>query len=283
MKDMKYFAPQGVDEALDCLAEYGEKATVLAGGTDVVPKVNYYELLPDVILYVGGIGTDYIKEGDGQLVIGAGATWSSLITNPLVEARAGILAEAAAKGGCVATRNAGTIGGNIVNASPAADLSVALLALDAGVIVRSSKAERTVALKDFFTGPGATVLDADELVIEVHVPFAKGNAVFLKLGRRKAMTLSVVNTAVRISSEGGTCEEARIAVGSMGPTPIRCMEAEKVLTWKRIDLGLIEKCAETAITETSPIDDKRASAWYRKKAGRNLIRRAIVQAAGIAG
>jgi CO/xanthine dehydrogenase FAD-binding subunit len=216
MKDMKYFAPQGVDEALDYLAEYGEKATVLAGGTDVVSRVNYYELLPDVILYVGGIGTDYIKEGDGELVIGAGTTWSSLMTHPLVEARARVLAEAAGKGGCVATRNAGTIGGNIANASPAADLSVALLALDAEVVVRSSKAERTVALKDFFTGPGTTVLQADELVIEVHVPFVKGNAVFLKLGRRRAMTLSVVNTAVRIYSEVGTCKEARIAVGGYG-------------------------------------------------------------------
>jgi carbon-monoxide dehydrogenase medium subunit len=283
MKEMKYVAPRGVDEALDYLAEYGEKATVLAGGTDVVPKVNYYELLPDVIVYVGGIGTDYITEGDGQLVIGAGATWSSLMRDPLVKARARVLAEAASQGGCVATRNAGTIGGNIVNASPAADLSVALLALDAGVIVRNSKAERTVALKDFFTGPGATVLQPDELVIEVRVPFVKGNAVFLKLGRRKAMTLSVVNTAVRIYSEGGTCEEARIAVGAMGPRPIRCAEAEKVIVGQAIDLGLIDKCADTAITETSPIDDQRASAWYRKKAGRNLIRRALVQAAGIAG
>jgi CO/xanthine dehydrogenase FAD-binding subunit len=283
MKEMKYFAPQGVGEALNYLAEYGEKATVLAGGTDVVPKVNYYELLPDVILHVGGIGTDYIKEEDGHLVIGAGATWSSLIANPLVKARARVLAEAAAKGGCVATRNAGTIGGNIVNASPAADLSVALLALDAEVVVRSSKAERTVALEDFFTGPGATVLQPNELVIEVHVPFVKGNAVFLKLGRRKAMTLSVVNTAVHIQSKGRTCEEARIAVGAMGPTPIRCVEAEKVLVGQAIDLDLIAKCADTAITKTSPIDDNRASAWYRKKAGRNLIRRALVQAAGIAG
>jgi carbon-monoxide dehydrogenase medium subunit len=283
MKEMKYFAPAGVGEALECLGEYGEKATVLAGGTDVVPKVNYYELLPEVIVYVGGIGTDYIKEGDGQLAIGAGATWSNLMTDPLVKARARVLAEAASQGGCVATRNAGTIGGNIVNASPAADLSVALLALDAQVVVRSSKAERKVALKDFFRGPGATVLGPDELVIEVHVPFVKGRAVFSKLGRRRAMTLSVVNTAVRIYSEGGICEEARIAVGAMAPTPIRCTKAEKTMVGQTIDGDLIDRCAKTAITETSPIDDQRASAWYRRKAGRNLIRRTIVEAAEIEG
>jgi carbon-monoxide dehydrogenase medium subunit len=283
MKDMKYFAPQGVDEALDYLAKYGKKATVLAGGTDVVPRVNYYELLPDVILYVGGIGTDYIKKGRGKLIIGAGTTWSAIIANPLVKVKAGVLAEAAGKGGCVATRNAGTIGGNIVNASPAADLVAALLVLDAEVVIRSSKGKRIVALKDFFTGPGATVLHVNELVIEVHVPFVKGNAVFLKLGRRRAMTLSVVNTAVRIYSKGATCKEARIAVGSMGPTPIRCVKAEKVIVGQAIDLGLIDTCAETAITETSPIDDKRASAWYRKKAGKMLIRRALARAAGIEG
>ncbi len=283
MKNMQYFAPRGVDEALDYLAEYGEKATVLAGGTDLVPRVNYYELLPDIILYVGGIGTDYIREEDGKLAIGAGTTWSSLITNPLVKARARVLAEAAAKGGCTAIRNAATIGGNIVNASPAADLVAALLALDAEVVIRSAKGKRTAALEGFFTGPGATVLDPDELVTEIRVPFVKGNGVFLKLGRRRAMTLSVVNTAVRIRLEGTVCKEARIAVGSMGPTPIRCVEAEKVVTGQPVDPALLDTCAETAITETSPVDDKRASAWYRKKAGRNLVRRALVLAAGIEG
>ena len=281
MKNIKYFAPRKVDEALDYLDEYGEKATVLAGGSDVVPMLNYYELLPEVILYVGGIGIDYLKEKDGKLIIGAGITWSTIIADPLVKAKASVLAEAAQKGGCVAIRNIGTIGGNIVNASPAADLVAALLSLDAKVVIRSSKGQRTVPLKDFFTGPGATVLRANELVIEVHVPFAKGNAVFLKLGRRRSMTCSVVNTAVRIYSEGTTCKEARIAVGSMGPTPIRCVKAEKVITGHTIDPDLIDECAETAITETSPIDDKRASAWYRKKAGKTLVRRALARAAGI--
>jgi len=198
MKEMQFLTPSGVDEALKALAEFGGKATVLAGGTDVVPKVNYYELLPDAFLYVGRVGLDYVKELDGALVIGAGMTWSALMADPLIEKRVPVLIEAARNGGCVAQRNAGTIGGNIVNASPAADLVAPLLVLDAEVLLRSLKGERTVALKDFFTGPGETVLQPDELLIEVRVPDVKGKAVFLKLGRRRAMTLSVVNTAVRL-------------------------------------------------------------------------------------
>ena len=94
-----YFAPSGIDEALALLAEHGGKATVLAGGTDLVPNVNYYELKPDIFIYTGGIGSAYIKEENGKLIIGAGTTWSELITNALVIEKAGVLAEAARQGG----------------------------------------------------------------------------------------------------------------------------------------------------------------------------------------
>jgi carbon-monoxide dehydrogenase medium subunit len=279
MKDVKYFAPTGVDEALGYLAQYGGRATILAGGTDVVPRINYYESKPDVLVYVGGIGSDYIKDENGKLIIGAGTTWSELITNALVAEKAGVLAEAARRGGCVAIRNAGTIAGNLVNASPAADLATPLLVMDADVVINRSDGKRVVPLKDFFVGPGKTILNPDELVTEIHVPFVKGNAVFLKLGRRRAMTLSVVNTAVRIYKEGKTCKEARIAVGSMAPTPMRCKKAELMLVGKGIDRSLITECAAEAIRETSPIDDQRATAWYRKKAGKNLVARALALAA----
>lgn len=281
MKDVMYFAPSGIDEALALLAKHGEKATVLAGGTDLVPNVNYYELKPDIFIYTGGIGSAYIKEENGKLVIGAGTTWTGLIANSLVAEKAGLLAEAAKQGGCVATRNAGTIGGNLANASPAADLSTPLLVLDAELLLKSADGERVVPINEFFTGPGETVLKPDELLVEIHIPPVRGKTAFLKLGRRRAMTLSVVNTAVRLQMNGKICKEARIAVGSMAPRPLRCEKAEGILNGSSVDKDLIGKCAAEAIKETSPIDDQRATAWYRKKAGEKLVARALARAAGM--
>ena len=281
MKDVLYFAPSGIDEALALLAEHSGKATVLAGGSDLVPKVNYYVLKPDILIYTGGIGSAYIKEENGKLSIGAGTTWNDLMTSALVAEKAGILAVAARQAGCVATRNVGTIGGNIANASPAADLATPLLVLDAEVVVKSAKAERMVAIQDFFTGPGTTILNPDELVTKIQVPFIHGKAVFLKLGRRRAMTLSVVNTAVRLQMDGKVCQEARIALGSMAPRPFRCEKAEGILNGNPVDKELIGKCAAEAIKESSPIDDQRATAWYRKKAGEKLVAQALASAAGL--
>jgi len=281
MKDAMYFAPSGIDEALALLAEHGGKATVLAGGTDLVPKVNYYELKPDILIYTGGIGSAYIKEENGKLVIGAGTTWAELTVNSLVAEKAGLLAEAAKQGGCVATRNAGTIGGNLANASPAADLATPLLVLDAELLLKSANGERVVPINEFFTGPGETVLKPDELLVEIHIPPVRGKTAFVKLGRRRAMTLSVVNTAVRLQMNGKICKEARIAVGSMAPRPLRCEKAEGILSGNSVDKDLVGKCAAEAIKETSPIDDQRATAWYRKKAGEKLVARALARAAGM--
>jgi len=280
MNSARYFAPKGIEEALKIRAEHGETATVLAGGTDLVPKINYYDLKPAVLLYIGGIGLDYVREEQGVLRVGAGTTWAGLISSSLVTAKASVLSSAARQGGCVATRNAGTIGGNVVNASPAADLATPLLVMDTELLLESEAGKRTVAVRDFFTGPGETVLRGDEILVEMSVPRVTGKTVFIKLGRRKAMTLSVVNVAVRLDMDGRTCKEARIALGSMGPTPMRCTKAEEMLNGTALDEALIRECAVQAIAESRPIDDQRATAWYRKSAGEALLARALAQAAG---
>lgn len=283
MKDVMYFAPSGMDEALALLAEHGNRATVLAGGSDLVPKINYYQLKPEILIYMGGVGSAYIKADDGQLRIGAGTTWDDVITNALVAENAEILATAARQAGCVATRNIGTIGGNIANASPAADMATPLLALDAVVIVKSLKAERQVAINEFFTGPGTTVLKPDELITEIQVPFNPGKAVFLKLGRRRAMTLSIVNTAVCLQLDGKVCTQARIALGAMAPMPLRCEKAEGMLKGSPIDEDLIAQSAVEAVNASSPIDDQRATAWYRRKAAEKLVAKALGISAGLEG
>jgi carbon-monoxide dehydrogenase medium subunit len=119
------------------------------------------------------------------------------------------------------------------------------------------------------------------MLIEVHIPTVKGQCAFFKLGRRKAMTCSVVNTTVRLEMDGPICKQARIALGAMAPTPIRCNQAEKILTGKSVDKELIDKCAAAAIQASNPIDDGRATAWYRKHAGKNIVARLVAKAADL--
>jgi carbon-monoxide dehydrogenase medium subunit len=281
MREVAYFAPTDVGEAVNLLAEQGAKATVLAGGTDLLPKINHYDLKPEVLLYIGGLGLDTIKKENGKLVIGATTSTAKLAASDLVAEKAGALAEAAQASGSVAIRNSATIGGNIANASPGADLAAPLLALDAEFRLVSAGGERMVAAKDFFLGPHKSVLKPEELITEVHVPFPRGKALFLKQGRRHAQTLSVANVAVQLEMEGATCKDARIVLGAMAPTPLRCTKAEDMIKGKSLDESLIAKCAAEAVDESSPIDDQRATAWYRKRAAKVLVARALAQAAGI--
>lgn len=281
MREVSYFAPTEVGEAVNLLAEHGAKATVLAGGTDLLPKINHYDLKPEAILFIGGLGLDAIKEENGNLVIGAATSTAKIAASDLVAEKAGALAEAARASGSVAIRTAATIGGNIANASPGADMVAALLALDAEFKLVSTGGDRTVAAKDFFLGPHESVLKPDELLTEVHVPVPKGKTVFLKLGRRHAQTLSVANVAVQLEMDGATCKDARIALGAMAPTPLRCTKAEGMIKGKNLDEGLVAKCAAEAVDESSPIDDQRATAWYRKRSAKVLVARALAQAAGI--
>jgi CO/xanthine dehydrogenase FAD-binding subunit len=149
------------------------------------------------------------------------------------------------------------------------------------VVLTSERGTRTVALKDFFAGPGETVLNPDELLLEISVPLPKGQSIFLKLGRRRAMTLSIVNVAVCLEMEGRVCRKAKIAIGSVAPTPIRCPRAEALLENRMIEPELISRCAGEAMAMSKPVDDQRAKAWYRVQAGAALLKRALLQTAGL--
>jgi CO/xanthine dehydrogenase FAD-binding subunit len=281
MKESLYFAPKDLKEAVRLLGNYKGRAVILAGGTDLVPRINTYHLRPEVLVYIGKAGLDYIKEEKGKFVIGAATPMAKIAGSKLLARKAGALVEAAGQAGTQAVRTAATIGGNLANASPAADLATPLLAMDAELSLVGQKKKRVVPLKDFFTGPGKTVLQAGEMIAEITVPVPKGKTVFVKLGRRKALTLSVVNAAVRLEMRGKKCQEARIALGSVAPLPLRCAKAEGMLQGKGMDSKLIADCAAEAIAASSPIDDHRASAWYRKQAGTVLVSRALAEAAGL--
>jgi carbon-monoxide dehydrogenase medium subunit len=281
MREVSYFAPAEVGEAVKQLAKYGDKAKVLAGGTDLVASLNYYDVKPEALVYIGGLGLDYIKEEDGALVIGAGTTVAHLLASDLVKKKLGALAHAAETHASPAIRTAATIGGNLGTGSPAGDMIPPLMVMDAEVRLASAEGERVVPVKDFFTGPQETVCAAEELIVEIRVPLLAGKAVFEKLGRRKAQVCSIVSACARLEMDGKVCKDARIVLGSMAPTPLRCTKAEKMITGKELDEDLIARCAAEAVAESSPIDDQRATAWYRKQAGKALVARAVAQAAGV--
>lgn len=281
MREVSYYAPTSVGEAVKLLAELGSKAAVLAGGTDMGPKLNYYDVKPGSLLYIGGLGLSYIKEEGGNLVIGAGTTIAQLLASKLVAKKLAALAQAAATHGSPAIRSVATLGGNICQASPAGDAILPLMVSDAELVLASAKGERVVAIKDFFTGPGKSVRKPEELLIEIRVPLLPGKTAFVKLGRRKAQVLAIVSVAARLEVVDGVCKSARIALGSMGPTPIRCVKAEALIVGKKLDDAVIAECAAKAVAECSPIDDQRATAWYRKEAGTALVARVLAQAAGV--
>ena len=280
MREASYSAPTELGEAVKLLAEKGDETAILAGGTDLVAALNYYEVKPGTLLYIGGLGLDYIKEEDGKLVIGAGTTVAQLLASDLVAEKFDVLVAAAKAHGSPAIRTTATIGGNLGTASPAGDLIPPLIVMDAELLLASAKGERAIPVKDFFTGPGETVRAADELIVEVRVPLLEGTAVFEKLGKRKAQQCSVVSVAVRLEMDGDVCTAAHIVLGSMAPTPLRCTKAEALIEGEELDEKLIAKCAAKAVAEGAPIDDMRATAWYRKKAGTALVARALAQAAG---
>jgi len=280
LRTTHYFAPESLDEALELLAEYGDRATILAGGTDVMVDMAMGRLKPEVILYIGNLPLNGIEERDGALFIGPTTKMATLARSPLVAEKAPVLAEAASKMGSPLVRNLATVGGNLVTASPAADTASALLGLGAEVRLSCTTGERWMPLEDFFTGPKECACEAPELLTEIRIPLSGGKrgSRFIKLGRRKAVTLSVVNVTVVLDFDDGACRQARIALGAVAPTPIRSRRAEALLTGQVVNDELIAEAAQAALSDISPIDDGRASAWYRRKVTAVLVARALKEA-----
>ncbi len=281
MGNAQFHSPANLAEACALLSQYGARAKILAGGTDLMVAVNRNLMSPEVLVFIGNVGLDYIKAKGDSLILGAAATHTEVARSTLVKQKAPLLAQACGSIGSPAIRNMGTIGGNLVNASPAADAAAALMALGAELKLVSSRGERNVDVADFFTGPGETVLEPDEIVKEIIVPFQKADCGWrwYKLGQRKADVCGAVSVAVTVQKNNGTCNQARIVLGAVAPKPLLAKKAAAVLEGKRLDGRLIEEAANVAAEETSPIDDARATAWYRKKVSGVLVKRLLSEIA----
>jgi carbon-monoxide dehydrogenase medium subunit len=265
----QFLEPQTIEEAVSLLAKYDGEAKVIAGGTDLINLIRTKTIRPRYVVDIGHIpGLDHVKyDADGALSIGALATLRALETSNDVKQRHPVIAQAAGQLGSVAIRNVGTIGGNICHASPAADTAPSLIALGAEVRIVGPSGERTVALEEFFTGPGRTVLQRGEILAEVCVPPMRSlsTAVYLKHASRGAADLAIVGVAVIATLDGGYCRNVQIALGAVAPMPMRARNAERVLEGKEINDALIEQAARAAAAESRPITDVRGSANYRRE------------------
>ncbi len=284
MKDVQYFAPETLREALQLLGKHGNRIRVLAGGTDLVRNMNLEFKVPDNILWIGKLGLEYVRSQEGVIHIGAATRMQTAGASRLLQDKAAALAQAAGKMAAPPVRSLATLGGNICNASPAGDAICAMLALGAEVELRSSLGKRTLLLEDVFTGPGKTVLKAGEMLTEIRIrPTGRNEgSAYAKVGRRQALTLAVLNAAARVKLDTkGNCVDVRIAIGSAAPTPVRAVKAEALLRGEPFTQEAIARAAEAAVGEIKPIDDVHGTAWYRRQLTRVLVTRVLRRAGGL--
>jgi CO/xanthine dehydrogenase FAD-binding subunit len=278
----RFYTPAHLDEALDILESEGGKARVLAGGTDLCVQMRAGFKEPDVLVAITEIQElRGMEERNGEIRLGALTTHGEITNSELLSRTARPLVEAAAMVGSVQIRNVGTLGGNIANASPAGDTLPVLYILDAFLVIRKKGAERQVSVDDFITGPGETILDPGEIITEVRfAPLSPGeNGCYDKIGRRKALSVAVVSVALRyrLTDDGRGFRFLRIAYGSVAPTIVRAKEAEALLLRSPLGPEDLEEGVSAAAAITSPIDDLRATARYRKLMAGRLLRARLLQ------
>lgn len=273
----EYYVFKDLRRALDFMAEHKE-ARPIAGGTDLVVQMRAGKVRPKCIVDIEGIADlNYIQEEDGILRIGALTKIEEIRRSTTIRRLAPNLWLAAQEFATWQVRCVATIGGNICNASPAADTATPLISLGAKVVLKSRAGEREVLLEDFFRGPGMTVMRPDELLTEIKVPKPPENAKhnFLKLGRRATHVLSIVNVALAMELDGDIVKDIKIALGSVAPKPVRSRSVEGALKGKALTRELAMDAAALVVNDISPITDVRASKEYRIEMSKVLTFRAI--------
>jgi carbon-monoxide dehydrogenase medium subunit len=286
LRNFAYESPTTIDEAVRLLAEYGERARPIAGGTDIVVQMKesatrfpYPELIVGLSRIAELKGIEFRESGG--LRIGAGATMAEVSEHQVVRDRYTAIAEGAGVVGSWQTMNMATIGGNLCNAAPSADTAPALLAFEAQAVIAGPSGRRTVDLPGLFAGPGQTTLKKGELLAEVRVPVPpeRTGSAYRRHTPRKQMDIAVVGVAAAVTLAADGCiENARIALGAVAPTPIRAPQAEASLAGQPANDEAFARAAETAAGECSPISDLRGSADMRRHLVRVMTERMLRQA-----
>ncbi len=296
MRSFEYYAPQSLQEALELLSRHdgpdaGGPARPLAGGTDLVVQLKEGGAkfaLPSRLVSLRRVpelkGIEF-SESQG-LRIGAGVTMTEVAESPVVRERYRAVAEGAGLVGSLQTMNMATLGGNVCNAAPSADTAPPLLAYEAEAVVAGPKGRRSMALGQFFAGPGRTVLAPGELLVEVRLPApaAGTGSAYARHTPRKQMDIAVVGVAVLLTlGDGDRIERARVALGAVAPTPVRSRQAEAALEGQQPSEAAFARAAEAAAGECKPISDVRGSAAYRRHLVRVMTARLLREAAARAG
>jgi len=279
----EYLMPGTVDEALTALKKYENNAYIIAGGTDVMVNLQEKKISPNVLVDVSGIPELKELRLDGEVIrIGAGVTHSQVAKNALIQEKAGVLAMASREVGSLQIRNVATLVGNVVSAQPAADAAIALVALDAVAEIIGVDGKKEMSVLDLYAGVGVCNVDCTlELVTALKFPALKRNqgSAFVRLAKRKALALPMLNVAVVVSLDGGNFEWARIIMAPVGPGPVRAVDCENALKGAPVNSETISRAAVLATNQAVPRDSAlRGSAEYRREVIKVLVRRALEQA-----
>ncbi len=278
LPNFDYHAPNSIREACELLAKFGAKAKILAGGTDLLHQMKLRKSAPEVVISMKGLkeltGINYEKERG--IIIGARVTQKGIANSPVLKERYPSVCAVAQGMANNQIRHRGTVGGNIVNAVPSADLPPILIALKTQVKLVGLRGERLVPLEEFFRGVHQTVLQEDEILTEVIIPDQTlTGSTYIRFGLRSSGALAVVGVAVAVNMFEGTFRDVRIALGAAAPVPMHAIEAEEVLRDKQVSADLLEAAGVCASREARPRSSIRGSAEYRRDLIRVLTRRAL--------
>ena len=279
MSNPEYIAPDSLAVALKIKQEHAADVRVIAGGTDLILRMRDRVYSPKLLLDLRRISLDTISMRASEMRLGAYVTLSQILADEEIAVSFPALAEACRQFAGPPIRNRGTLGGNLVNASPAADLAPPLMAYDTSIVLASSTGERALPLADFITGPGQTVIQTDEILTEIRIPLMPPTTTsrFIKLGQRRSMAISIINLSTRLTLDAeAKVSAARIVLGAVAPTPMHAVSAEAVLVGNELSDDRIALAAMSASEEISPITDVRASSNYRERMTRVLVRRALL-------
>lgn len=267
-------APGSLAGVLDMLASAPGEWTPIAGGTELMVAFSAGRLSPRKLVNLWGIlDLRFIETTPQSFIIGACTTFLDLRAHAALAAELPLIAKASSWIGSIANQSRATVGGNLVNGSPAADSSPALLVYDADIELVSKNGRRLVAYSAFHTGYKSNAMTADELIFAIHVPrgFAKHHQYLRKVGTRRAMAISKVALAGTALLHDGVVNEIRIAAASLAPFPMRLYETERALAGKQVSKKTIQAARAALLVEAKPIDDIRSTAEYRKQVGANLL------------
>ncbi len=281
MDPFEYFEPRTVGEATRLLSHYGNKARILAGGIDLIPKMQKGDIEAEYVINIQKIpGLEYIESNEREeITFGAMTKLHTIEVSKIIQNRYPILYEAVHQITSVQTKSIGTAVGNLCVATPGSDVATSLFALGAGLKIAGVNGERAEPIEKFCVDYRQTSLKQGEMVTEVVLPnpLPGTGTAFLNLLRTHA-DIAKISVAVAIVVKNGICREARIGIGAAAPTVFRAAKAEALCIGQRITPEVMDKAADMAAGETKPITDLRSTAEYRREMARVLVKRALEKA-----